>query len=139
MLNGVGALICLIILEAILRLPQLTVLAYHFNRAICLGDVDNGCGIPKEYLGDIFEPSFTLKASSDVGGSYKTGIKGTGYGMANVKKYIDQLKGTIHIESEPNKGTKNIILLPLTHYSQVFLDAQPTNPVDLLEFRSSHF
>lgn len=75
---------------------------------------DNGCGIPEKFLEKIFMPSFSLKGSSDKRGMYKSGIKGTGYGMCNVKKYIDQHKGTISIHSQLHKGTKVTITLPVT-------------------------
>ena len=54
---------------------------------------DTGSGISKENLDKIFEPLFTTKT------------KGTGLGMAIVKKIIDRHKGTISINSEPGKGT----------------------------------
>jgi PleD family two-component response regulator len=46
-------------------------------------------------------------------GIYKTGIKGTGYGMSNVKKYIDQHKGRISVHSELKKGTRVVVSLPV--------------------------
>jgi len=61
----------------------------------------------------IYEPSFTLKGSKDVSGAYKSGIKGTGYGMSNVKKYIELHKGTLAVKSEFGSGTKFIISLPV--------------------------
>ena len=74
---------------------------------------DNGCGIPSEYTAEaIYEPSFTLKGSQDVAGHYQSGIKGTGYGMANVKKTIERHGGNITVESEPNVFTRVIIHLP---------------------------
>lgn len=74
---------------------------------------DNGCGIPSEYLDRIYDPSFTLKGTKDVTGSYREGVKGTGYGMANVKKYIEQHRGTIEVESEFGCGVKFTIKLPV--------------------------
>ena len=44
---------------------------------------------------------------------YKSGIRGTGYGMSNVKKYIDQHKGRISVRSELKKGTKVVVSLPV--------------------------
>ncbi|ACN15839.1 putative signal-transducing kinase with PAS/PAC domain [Desulforapulum autotrophicum HRM2] len=93
--------------------PRITVRTYSRGNQICFEIEDNGCGISKENLENIYEPSFTLKGSRDVAGSYKTGIKGTGYGMSNVKKYIEQHKGTISIESEYGSGTKFTISLPV--------------------------
>jgi len=98
---------------SMVKKPRITMRSYCFDDHICFEIEDNGCGIPKEYLENIFEPSFTLKGSKDVTGSYKTNIKGTGYGMANVKKYIDQHKGNISVESELGSGTKFTISLPV--------------------------
>ncbi|HGY11623.1 MAG TPA: response regulator, partial [Desulfobacterales bacterium] len=66
-----------------------------------------------EHLENIYEPSFTLKGTKDVTGSYKPGIKGTGYGMANIKKYIEQHKGRLSVESEFDSGTKVTISIPV--------------------------
>jgi len=74
---------------------------------------DNGCGIPEDVLDRIYEPAFTMKGSNDITNSYKPDIKGTGYGMANVKKYIEQHKGNIVINSNIGKGTKTTISLPV--------------------------
>ena len=71
--------------------PRIIIRTYCLDDNICFEIEDNGCGIPKEYFENIYEPSFTLKGSKDVTGSYGVGIKGTGYGMVNVKKYIDRL------------------------------------------------
>jgi two-component system cell cycle sensor histidine kinase/response regulator CckA len=92
---------------------KISIQTYHINQNICFEIEDNGCGIPKEHIDNIYDPSFTLKGSNDVNGLYKAGIKGTGYGMANVKKYIHQHKGNIIVESEPGSGTKFTISLPV--------------------------
>lgn len=93
--------------------PQVIVRTYHRKEWIFLEIEDNGCGIPPECIRDIYEPSFTLKGSKDKTGMYKPGIKGTGYGMSNVKKYVEQHKGRIVVESELKKGTKVVISLPI--------------------------
>ena len=93
--------------------PRIILRSYCVDDNICFEIEDNGCGIPKEYLDKIYEPAFTLKGSKDVTGSYKSGIKGTGYGMANVKKYIKQHKGNISVESKLGSGTKITISLPV--------------------------
>ncbi len=97
--------------------PRIILRSYCLDENICFEIEDNGCGIPREHLENIYKPSFTLKGSNDVTGSYKSGIKGSGYGMANVKKYIEQHGGSIFVESniESNVGsyTKFIIRLPV--------------------------
>ncbi len=94
--------------------PVIHVRTYVCDDCICFEMEDNGCGIPKAHLDDIFDPSFSLKGSKDLMGSYKTGIKGTGYGMSNVKKYIEQHKGSISVDSSQEKGTRFLIRLPVT-------------------------
>ncbi len=93
--------------------PIITIKTYSFDNCICLELEDNGCGIPKEHLENIYDPAFTLKGRKDIEGVYERGIKGTGYGMANVKKYISQHKGKIFVESEFNSGTKFTLHLPV--------------------------
>ncbi|MCK5096866.1 MAG: response regulator, partial [Desulfobacteraceae bacterium] len=92
--------------------PIIIIRTYFLDDNIYFEIEDNGCGIAKEHLENIYKPSFTQKGNKDVTGSYKIGIKGTGYGMANVKKYIEQHKGDISVESEPGSGTKFTIKLP---------------------------
>jgi signal transduction histidine kinase len=64
---------------------------------------DSGCGIPSEYLEEIFTPFFSTKD------------KGSGLGLAISNQIIQDHKGYIHVESEVNKGTSFFINLP---YSQ---------------------
>ncbi len=86
---------------------------FHQDKNIYLEIEDNGCGIPEEALDRIYEPAFTMKGSNDITNSYKPDIQGTGYGMANVKKYIEQHKGNIVIDSKIGKGTKITISFPV--------------------------
>ena len=80
---------------------------------ICIEIEDNGCGIPEEHAGDIYTPSFTLKGSRDAAGVYQKEVRGTGYGMANVKKYVEKHKGSISFESTPGSGTKFTVRIPV--------------------------
>ncbi len=66
---------------------------------------DNGIGISAEFLPHIFDQFEREKTTTE------SGIQGTGLGMAIVKKTIDQLGGTIQIESELGKGTRVTIRL----------------------------
>ena len=62
---------------------------------------DTGQGIPEEVKAKIFTPLFTTKA------------KGQGFGLAAVKKMVEELHGTITFESQEGKGTKFTIDLPI--------------------------
>lgn len=94
-------------------LPKIVIRAGVQEKWIVLEIADNGCGISKTFFDKVFEPAFTLKGSKDSQGAYAAGIKGTGYGMANVKRYIRQHNGSVSIASELQKGTTVTIHLPI--------------------------
>ncbi len=93
--------------------PKITIRISACSDSICLEIEDNGCGIPQSHMKRIYEPSFTLKGIKDVTDSYKHSVKGSGYGMSNTRKYIEQHKGSIRVESEFASGTKLTIHLPV--------------------------
>ncbi|MBI5154225.1 FHA domain-containing protein [Candidatus Poribacteria bacterium] len=62
---------------------------------------DNGSGIPKDKLERIFLPFYTTKGSS-----------GTGLGLPMCKKVVEDMGGTLRVESEEDVGTTFIIALP---------------------------
>lgn len=66
---------------------------------------DNGIGFEKEYSEKIFEVFQRLHG--------KEKYKGTGIGLAIVKKIVDNHKGLITATSEVNKGTKFDIYIPV--------------------------
>ena len=63
---------------------------------------DNGCGIPPEETGKVFEPFFTTRT------------KGTGLGLAIVKRILDQHHASIEILNTPPRGTCIAVVLPVT-------------------------
>jgi len=94
--------------------PELRIKTFCQDERAGIEITDNGCGIPERYHRDIYTPSFTLKGSRDREKAYARDIKGTGYGMANVKKYMDKHKGTISFTSVQGKGTTFTLTLPAT-------------------------
>ena len=68
---------------------------------------DNGIGMSEEFLQHIFEP-FTQEQRSS-----RTHYKGTGLGMAITKKLVDQMHGSLDVESEPGKGSTFTVRLSL--------------------------
>ena len=64
--------------------------------------VDSGVGISAEDLARLFEPFFTKKT------------RGTGLGLANVKRIFEEHGGNVEIESTLGEGTKVSLWLPLS-------------------------
>ncbi len=62
---------------------------------------DNGKGVPKRLQKRIFEPFFSHGKK-----------KGTGLGMATVKKIVEEHGGTLEFMSEEGKGTDILIVMP---------------------------
>jgi len=62
---------------------------------------DTGCGMPKETAEKIFAPFFTTKA------------RGTGLGLAVVKKVADRHKGRVEVSSIVGQGTCFRMYLPI--------------------------
>ena len=68
---------------------------------------DSGIGIEPEALGGIFEEF----SRTERGRTYDP--TGTGMGLAIVKRVVDLHGGTIHLESEPDKGSTVTVRLPV--------------------------
>jgi signal transduction histidine kinase len=64
--------------------------------------VDNGPGIAPELQSKVFEPNFSTKTD------------GMGLGLAMARKVIEDLNGTITLESTVGKGTTIMVNLPMT-------------------------
>jgi two-component system phosphate regulon sensor histidine kinase PhoR len=67
---------------------------------------DNGIGIAPEYQSKIFDKFFRVPTEN------KHVVKGYGLGLSYVSHVIAQHHGSIHVESEINKGSTFICLIP---------------------------
>lgn len=65
---------------------------------------DTGCGMKPEVLRQIFNPFFTTKGAAE----------GTGLGLAVVKDILINHGGLIHVESEPGKGSRFFLYIPVS-------------------------
>ena len=95
-----------VVLNAMEAMPRGGVLrvrtfAEESMRNLCIEVVDTGVGIPSEDLAHIFEPFFTRKS------------KGTGLGLANVRRVLEEHGGSVEIESVVGEGTTVVMKLPM--------------------------
>lgn len=94
------------------RAPRLSLKISEKGSQVLIEIQDNGCGIPASVIPKIFEPGFTLKGGRDTAGAYAAGIRGAGYGLANVRKYVEHHHGTLNVRSEAGRGTRVSIGFP---------------------------
>ena len=80
--------------------PEVSVKTAREEGAVAIRIIDNGIGMDQETCKRAFEPLFTTRA------------RGTGIGLANVKKIIEEHGGRITLKSSPGSGTEMKVLLP---------------------------
>ncbi|MBS6642308.1 MAG: response regulator [Clostridiaceae bacterium] len=68
---------------------------------------DNGIGMSREFLERIFNP---FERAED---SRMSQVTGTGLGLAITKNIVDMMGGYISVESEPHKGSRFTVAIPL--------------------------
>ena len=93
-----------IVLNAADAMPNggtLTIRSRAENNSVVIDFEDTGVGIDKESLGRIFDPFYTTKEH------------GTGLGLAVSYSIIKKLNGSLSVESDPNKGSRFMITLPM--------------------------
>lgn len=95
-----------LMLNAVDAMPRGGTLTVRSGRApqgdfVQVDVVDSGTGIDPALGEKIFHPFFSTK------------IKGTGLGLATVRKLVDANKGQISFTSEPGKGTAFTVRLPI--------------------------
>lgn len=74
----------------------------------CIRVRDTGTGIGKQIKAHIFEPFFTTKERG----------KGTGLGLSVVYGVVNNHRGFVQVESEPDAGATFIVYLPVEHSSE---------------------
>lgn len=72
---------------------------------VLLSVADNGKGISKQHLQEIFNPFFTTKRPG----------KGTGLGLSVSLGIAEAHGGTIEVKSELGKGSQFLLKLPAKH------------------------
>ena len=94
-----------IVLNAMDAMPEggtLEIVTLQGADKVRIDVVDTGIGIPPEDLNQLFEPFFTTKS------------QGTGLGLANAKRVLEQHGGDIQGRSVVGKGTTISLWLPLS-------------------------
>lgn len=83
---------------------------YKKDNNIIFSIIDQGIGIPKDKIDEIFKPFNRIENNRSI-------VEGNGFGLFVVKGLIDLLKGEIQVSSEPNMGTHFQITLPVEFVS----------------------
>lgn len=88
--------------DALDRKGEIRLTSHQKDHVICLDVRDNGPGIHPDHLGRIFDPFFTTKE----------GDQGTGLGLFVVHRILENLNGSIRVDSTPGQGTCFTVCLP---------------------------
>ncbi len=86
--------------------PRVKVSATSENGRVLLVVVDNGIGIAPELQARLFKPFSRLPEAA-------AAYPGTGFGLAIVRKAIERMNGKVGVDSEPGKGSRFWVELPL--------------------------
>ena len=81
--------------------PEVKLATSMVENGICIAVEDNGIGMDEETGRQAFEPLFTTRA------------RGTGLGLAIVKKIVEEHGGSVSLKSEPKRGTKATVVIPM--------------------------
>lgn len=88
------------------------------GRYLCISVIDDGPGMDSSVLGHLFEPFFTTKET------------GTGLGLLSCKRIVGSHGGVMRVDSEPGRGTRFDLYIPL---QELIADSDQADPQDDLE------
>jgi two-component system, NtrC family, sensor histidine kinase AtoS len=106
--NGKGRVVMRAASEAIEQDPAFGADGPEPTPAVVVDVIDDGPGIATELSDRIFNPFFTTK------------ITGSGLGLPIVRKIVDAHDGRIDLSSEPGRGTRFRVTLPVSAKSSWF-------------------
>ena len=93
-----------VVLNATQAMPEggtLTIQGERRGDEVLLSFIDTGVGMSPETVAKMFQPFFTTRAN------------GTGLGLPTLRKIVEAHGGRIQVQSEPGKGTKMTLVLPV--------------------------
>ena len=85
---------------------EITVVIRRIEKGSMVEIIDKGIGIPPKEKKKIFEKYYRISTGN------KPNIKGFGIGLYYVREGLKAHLSTIHVESEPGKGSRFTILFP---------------------------
>ena len=98
------------------------------KKEVIISVADTGKGIPAEEQSNIFSPFYQLKYNSE------DNHPGTGLGLSLVNELVKLYNGTINLTSEPEKGTRVTVVLPLFDSREESENVYPSGGRDTILF-----
>ena len=95
-----------------------TLSATHQDAAVQITVDDSGCGIPPEELPFVFDRFW----KGDRARTHSNGT-GSGLGLAIARQLVEAHGGSIAVESEVDRGTKFLVILPSAERTQRIITA----------------
>ena len=83
--------------------PRIDIVWNTENNRLALKVIDNGPGISPDNLHQVFDAFFSTKPD-----------RGTGIGLATVRKIVEMYGGSVRVTSAPDEGAVFILDLPLS-------------------------